>query len=599
MSKRRKNAAIVDSSAERGTLDRTNKHWINGTGARDAAAVMLLALLTLVPYVQTAWFDFVNFDDPLYVYDNELIKNGLNWNAVKESVFEFRAANWHPLVWISYMVEIEIFGMNSGVMHVTNVILHLLNSLLLFAWLRVSRQDTVRSFLAGVLFAVHPAHVESVAWVTERKDVLSTFFLFLSLIGYSKYVERSSKFWYAFSVSAFAIGLTAKSMLVTLPVLLILIDVWPLDRIKLNQVTSNWRSLIRLIPEKLPFVLLSGVLCAVTIAAQKSGGAVSSLTALPLQERISNAAVSYVRYCWMSVWPFQLSVFYPMPETDWGAGVFLLSLAFLTAVTGFCFRRRSVQPAILIGWLWFLFTLLPVIGLVQVGMQSIADRYTYISMIGLSLMLLWGLPDRCFHLSPRQLSIIGGITFGLVIQCTLQTSIWKNNFSLFESSLAAVPKRNIVAFQNLVVALNKNKRHEEALETMEPRISEYKSDPFLWLNMGNAHRGLGRDREAVECYQMSVQLKGDSSEALNNLGLMLCRSQDLNDVAEGMQYIRRSLEVDPSNAHAHNSLGNALVRTGKFHEAAESYREAIRLGNLEGAKQNLRYVEAEILKLKK
>ena len=567
----------------------------NGSLSRHFVAIFVLTVITLIPYLQSAWFDFVNFDDPIYVSENDLVRNGLNWTGAKDAVLRFHSANWHPLVWLSYMVEVEVFGMNPGAMHMGNVVLHIVNAVLLYSWLIVSRQDSVRSFCAALLFAIHPAHVESVAWVTERKDVLSTLFLFLSLIGYTKYTLQASKRWYLLSLCSFAIGLTAKGMLVTLPVVLILLDFWPLRRFRFDRSLTGKVPLSSLVREKIPFIVLSAIMCIVTVAAQKSGGAVSGLSALPITDRLSNSAVAYVRYCYMSAWPFRLSVFYPLPPGGWNRGIVALAILPLIATTVFSVMRRKDRPVLLVGWLWFLITLLPVIGIVQVGIQSMADRYLYVPMVGLTLMLLWSFPDRWFVFTPARLGALVVFAVFMVILCANQVSVWKNSITLFESSLIAVPDDNTIAYQNLSLAYNQAGRYEDALKIVQPRIQKYDRDPFLWLNMGNALRGLERDADAVECFRRAVHYSPKSSEALNNLGLMLCRSEDAAQTAEGMTYIRRAIEADPENAHAHNSLGNALVHQGELNAAAESYREAIRLGNLEGAKQNLRYVEDELL----
>lgn len=445
----------------------------------DIAAVLGLIIITLVPYAQTATFDFVNFDDPVYVSDNDLVLHGLSWAAVGKSFTQFHSANWHPLVWLSFMAEVECFGVNAGAMHITNVILHVCNAILLYIWLRVSRQDILRSSLATVLFAVHPAHVESVAWITERKDVLCTFFMFLALIAYSKYAGTGSKGWYYGSIGVFALGLTAKATLVTFPVVLFLLDYWPLCRIRFRTPELGDAPWVSVLLEKIPFFVLSAAISLITIAAQKSGGAMSDLAALSLSDRICNAVVAYFRYCWMSVWPFNLWVFYPLPENGWHGSVILLAALFLVLISLYCMLRRISRPALLVGWLWFLITLVPVIGLVQVGIQSLADRYLYIPMIGLSLMLLWNVPDRWLVLSGRSTAVLVTGIASLIIVCTMQVGVWRNSITLFESSLTAVPERNTIAYQNLSLAYNQVGRYEDALDVVRPQISKYSTDAFL------------------------------------------------------------------------------------------------------------------------
>ncbi len=553
----------------------------------DSVICLLLAVVTLLPYVQTFSFGFVNIDDPGYVYENSLIKSGLTRESTSQAIFGFHQSNWHPLVWISYMLEVEIFGMNPGIMHTTNVILHIMNSLILYWWLRLATTDVIRSFLAALLFAIHPAHVESVAWITERKDVLSTLFLLITLVGYTRYCKNVGKSWYIASLIAFAVGLTAKGMLVTVPVVLMLMDIWPLNRLKRDGTLSTMlSSLRRLTIEKLPFVMLSAAVCVITIAAQKSGGAVRGLQELPIAERLANSLVSCTRYCIMTVWPLGLSVFYPMPKGGWPSGVIILSMLSLASVTTACLVFRTKRPAALVGWLWFLVTLLPVIGLVQVGVQSMADRYTYVSMIGLSLMLFWSIPDRFFRFDVLPAIGISIPFLILTVLTARQASYWNNSMSLFEHSLAVVPERNIVVFHGLPPLYNRERQYAKAVKVLQIALKTYDRDPLLWLHLGNAMMGLNQPTQAIACFQKAVQFDPVSSEALNNLGLLVCRTNNL----EGMKYIQQAINADPDNAQAHNSLGNALVRHGDLRNAQASYLEAIRLGDLQEAKQNLAYI---------
>ncbi len=553
----------------------------------DIAISTALALITLIPYAQTFSFDFVNFDDPGYVYENVLLRDGLTLASVFDATFGFHQANWHPLVWLSYMLEIELFGMSPGPMHITNVVLHILSSLVLYLWLRSATGCIVRSLLAALIFAIHPEHVESVAWITERKDVLSTLFFYITLASYTRYCQTAEKFWYIGSLIAFAIGLTAKGMLVTVPVVLLLIDVWPLNRLQLDcSFLTLIKALRRLVAEKIPFILLSAALCLITIAAQKSGGAMTDLQVLTIGERLANSAVACVRYCLMTVWPLGLSVYYPMPDGGWHIGVVVLAFLFLVTVTTVSVLFRKNRPVILVGWMWFLFTLVPVIGLVQVGIQSMADRYMYIPGVGLSLLLVWSIPDRFFRFDVLPISVMALLTAILLSVTYFQVSYWRDSISLFRHSIDVVPKRNVVAFHNLPLAYLRARDYEKAIDILQPALNAYDTDPVLWIHLGNAMRGLNRSDDAIECFRKAVKFDPTSSEALNNLGLLLCRTNN----AEGMHYIQRAIEAEPGNAHAHNSLGNALVRAGDLSSAEKSYLTAIRLGNLPEAKQNLDYI---------
>lgn len=582
---------------------------------------LLLIAFTLIPYWQTASFGFVNFDDPSYVYQNPLLADGLTQVRVEEAVFGFHEANWHPLVWLSYMAEIELFGMKPEAMHITNVILHIANALLVYFWLRRSTGEAIRSFLAAVVFAVHPLHVESVAWITERKDVLSTLFLLGTLIAYSEYARKRSRCWYLAATIFFCVGLSAKGMLVTVPIMLVLVDFWPLKRFDLsNPLLFNRSTLRNLLADKIAFVMLSVAIACITILAQRSGGAVAGITALSLPDRIANSTVSFSRYALKTFWPVNLSAFYPMPRGGWSTTIVVLSLTFflMTSFAVWVVRRQRI--AVLIGWCWFVVTLLPVIGFIQVGSQSMADRYMYVPMIGLSQMLLWGLPDRYVQLKGRPTVVIGLLIVALMIASTGQVATWRDSIALFENALAIEPENNFTSHVNLGMAYLEAGRMNEAEVQMEESVKEnpdnpakveilarnyirqgkykageelltkalrvHKENGVLWLLLGNAMKGQNESENAILSYRRAVSLDPASSEALNNLGLMICRS----DNSEGMKFIRQAILANPANAQAHNSLGNALVREGHLAQAEKSYLEAIRLADLTESKKNLEYV---------
>lgn len=548
---------------------------------------VLIILLTLIPYGQTASFGFVNYDDPGYVYDNDLLEDGLTYRRMQEAIFGFHKANWHPLVWLSYMAEIELVGMKPGVMHITNVVLHIANSLLVYVWLRRSTRDAVRSLLAGLIFALHPMHVESVAWVTERKDVLSTLMMLATLIAYTEYIRRRSRGWYVAALVFFAVGLTAKGMLVTVPVVLLLVDIWPLRRFQPFSEGCPDRAVIRsIVCDKIPFLILSIAVSVITVLAQKSGGAVSDLTVLPITARVANAVVGCSRYCLKTVWPFQLSVFYPMPTDGWQIGIILASLLFLTTVSIAAFYYRRQHPALIFGWFWFLITLLPVIGLIQVGIQSIADRYTYVPMTGLSIALIWSLPDRILILERSRVLLLAVPMLILIPVTYFQVGVWRNSISLFEHSLEVEPVNNTVALHRLTLGYIEAGQYEKVITLLEPAVRIHKKDAVLWVHLGNALRELEQIDPAIQCFRNAVDINPDLSEALNNLGMLICRT----DSARGKPYLIRAIVADRSNAQAHNSLGNALVREGNLQAAEQSYLEAIKLENLPGAKQNLTYV---------
>lgn len=440
----------------------------SGTGGSVSRSVeiifpVLIILLTLIPYWQTASFGFVNLDDPSYVYENPMLLEGLTNARIEQAIFGFHKANWHPLVWLSYMAEIELFGMKPGVMHFTNVVLHIANSVLLYFWLRRSTGEAVRSFLAALIFAIHPMHVESVAWITERKDVLSTLFLISTLVAYTEYIVRRSRGWYAAALMLFAVGLTAKGMLVTVPVVLLLLDIWPLRRFQPFSGGRLDRAVVRSIAaDKVPFFILSIAVSVITVLAQQSTGAVADIKALPIPERVENSLVSYSRYILKTFWPVHLCAFYPIPKGGWPVEIVVASAVSFTAITWAAWRARSRRSALLTGWCWYAFTLLPVIGIIQVGSQSMADRYMYVPMIGLSVMLLWSLPERWFR-NPGITVAVGGMPMVmLLVLTTQQVKTWRDSIALFEHTLLVAPDNNFTARSNLGIAYTDAGRFRDA-----------------------------------------------------------------------------------------------------------------------------------------
>ena len=351
---------------------------------RRAVVALLVAVATLAVYARVATFDFINLDDPEYVHDNAHVLDGLSREGFVWAFTTTSQANWHPLTWLSLQLDAELGGGSPRVFHATNVLLHVVSAVLLFFLFARMTGSVWRSALVAALFAVHPLHVESVAWITERKDVLSTALGLVACHLWVRSLERARVASRALAVAAYAASLLAKPMLVSLPILLLLFDVWPLRR------TEPWR---RLIVEKAPYIALAAASCVVTSFAQAGGGVMRSLTQYPLQARGANAAVSYVLYLAKAAWPANLSVYYPYPYGGLPAWAVVGAVATLTVVTAVCVRSRSRAPYLLVGWLWYLVSLLPVIGLVQVGSQAMADRYTYVPLIGPFVMLAFGLPD--------------------------------------------------------------------------------------------------------------------------------------------------------------------------------------------------------------
>ena len=409
---------------------------------RDILVCLFLVMATLAVYWQVQNFDFVNFHDDDYVYENRHVKEGLTLESVTWAFTTIHAGNWHPLTWLSHMLDSHVYGMNSGRHHLTNLLFHIANTLLMFMVFRKMTDSLWQSGFVAGLFALHPLHVESVAWVSERKDVLSTFFWMLTKWSYIWYVEHPVVRRYILVVLFFALGLMSKPMLVTLPFVLLLLDFYPLNRFQFQQsdgsANAQQKSIaLRLILEKTPLFVLVAMSSAITFYAQKHGGAVASLKVIPLKARVANALVSYANYIGKMVYPSKLTVLYPHPGMlPWwkiaGACFLLVSISFLAI------RVVKQSPYFAMGWLWYLGTLVPVIGLVQVGSQSMADRYTYVPLIGIFIIIAWGIPELVAQWRYRKIWLATLATVILTILMAMtwkQVGYWKNSITLFEHTL--------------------------------------------------------------------------------------------------------------------------------------------------------------------
>ncbi len=512
-----------------------------------AFAALLVALVAAWVFFPVLGFGFVNYDDPAYVENNPHVQRGLTAEGVVWAFGATHASNWHPLTWLSHMADVELFGLAPGGHHGMNLLLHVVSAalllLLVHAW---TGSVGVATFVAA-LFAWHPAHVESVAWVSERKDVLCALLLWLTLGAYTAYARRppSSRGPLRLAVVAllFALALMAKPMAVTAPLLMLLLDVWPLGRLPLD-VAPGAERVRPLLVEKLPLLALAALSSAVTLVAQRAGGAVSSLGALPLPERLGNAAVALVSYLGMLLRPAGLAVFYPhrgAPSPLVLGGSVLL----LIGVTWVAWHTRRRAPFLLVGWLWFVISLLPVIGLVQVGEQALADRYTYVPYVGLGLALAEGARQlaRIHAVAGRALVAAGGVFLvALVPAARQQVGTWRDSATLFRRALE-VTHENHVAERLLGTAL---------------------------LDAGDAAGAEPHLREAV-------RLRPRSAVALNALGVALMRLSRPGDAEAALDAFRRAATADPGDPDSRNNLGNALEARGSVEDALAEYREAIRL----------------------
>ena len=536
------------------------------------AICLSLAGITWLVFGQTFGFDFVNYDDYDYVLKNQHVANGLTRDDLTWAFTHLHASNWHPLTWISHMLDCQLYGLAAWGHHLSNVILHAVTATLLFLLLRAMTGALWRSAFVAALFAIHPLHVESVAWISERKDVLSGLFFVLTLGAYLRYTRKPSRGRYLLLVLAFSLGLMCKPMLVTVPFILLLLDYWPLKRVPHRQRDlPRFYFPGRLLAEKLPLLLLAGALSLITLFAQR--GTIAPLDRISIPFRFSNALISCLTYLRQMLYPAGLAVFYPMTEQTVSVFGLIISLLILLAISLLVFVLRS-RRYLVVGWLWYLIMLLPVIGLVQVGLQAHADRYTYLPQIGLYLASTWAISEliRSFRYSTLLLT-----TFGLSVICALlvvareQTAFWRESETLWTHALACTPE-NATARGSLAFALYGKGRINEALPQFQRSLELDPGQPKVHSDYGVALLDLGRTRDAISHFQLALQIDPDYVEAYSNLGLALL---SLNRLPEALNYFKQALRLQPDFAPAYYNLGNTYLEMGQADAAIESYERAI------------------------
>jgi protein O-mannosyl-transferase len=544
---------------------------------------LLLALLALVIYNPVTRMGFVNFDDPAYVTANRNVQGGLTWKTVHWAFLSTDAANWHPLTWLSHALDCQLFQLKAAGHHYDSLLLHALCVVLLFLFLESITGTAGRSMAVAALFAVHPINVESVAWISERKNVLCTLFFFLGLYVYQWYVRRPGLKRYLAVVVAFALALMAKPMAITFPCVLLLLDYWPLRRLNLgttpahaSESTDRAQSFPWLLLEKLPLLLLSAASGIITVIAQKGGGALRTEYGLAL--RAGNAVIAYAAYVGKAFWPSKLAALYPFPRNGvptWEVAAAALLIVAISCAALFLTRRRYLA----FGWFWFLGTLVPVIGLVQVGEQAMADRYAYIPFVGLFIALVWGFADwaASYKIAPRYLAITVTIcTFALALSAHAQMKYWANTTDLWSHTLE-VTSPNFVAEDNLGAELIKEGNIEAARARFQRAIDINPKDPFSQLNIGVCDKKMGNVQSAAEHYQAALKLSVEPNlrlTAFSNLGSLYRMSHDYD--ASHANY-EAALRINPDNALPLIGLGLLEYKTGDAGGAVNYYSRGLTL----------------------
>ena len=564
---------------EKGSADMTD-------AKKDYRIVLFVALCLIlsivVVYIKVQNFGFVGYDDELYVTENLHVQKGVSLEGIKWAFTTFHSANWHPLTWLSHMLDCHLYGMNPAGHHCTNVEFHIANTLLLFIILFKMTGALWQSAFVAALFALHPLHVESVAWISERKDVLSTFFGLLSIGAYYRYVKISSVKHYIPIIIFLSLGLMAKPMLVTIPFVLLLLDFWPLKRFQYQRniyfkseeaYGDVKRKNRRIILEKIPLFIPVILSCIVTFFAQKSEGAVKAIWALPMKYRIENAVVSYVSYVLKAIWPHKLAVFYPHPGNTLLSWQIAGGALMIVAACYLAIRSAKKYPYIPVGLFWYLGTLVPVIGLVQVGDQAMADRYTYIPLIGVFIIVAWGASDffKKWHNQKIYLGISAAIILvALASKTFLQLNTWKNGITLFEHAVS-VTENNYQAHNNLGTAyesidLAKAIFHYEAALKIHPNYAK------ALFNLANAFSENGNIDEAVRYYLKALNIKPNNPAALNNLGEALVKKGDYD---KAIYYFKWALRTESKKADTRMNLANVLFLKGNPDEAISQYRKIL------------------------
>jgi tetratricopeptide (TPR) repeat protein len=547
---------------------------------RTVVLCLVLVAATLAVYNPVNRNAFVNFDDDHYITGNPHVLAGLNWGTVKWAFTNYYEANWHPLTWISHAVDAQLFGLNPVGHHYMNVVLHALNAVLLFLLLQSATGFTWRSLMVAALFALHPVSVESVAWASERKNVLSMMFLLLGLQAYGWYARRPAAGRYALVAGLFACGLMSKPQVITLPFLLLLWDYWPLGRYTPTagmSPISHFARALTLLAEKAPLFLMSLASAVVTMQAQKAGGAIHSTIIYPFHLRLENAIVSYLRYLGKAFWPTQLSPLYPHPLDLLRFWHVIASAVFLLLATALVIRYRR-HGYLVTGWFWFLGALVPMIGLVQVGEQAMADRYAYLPFVGVFVMVCWGIGEwaEAKRVPALWLSIPALVTLATLAVLTYrQVGYWHDSETLWSYTLRVTSVRSYKAHFNLAVTYDAEGRYDEAVQQFRQAIDPRDDDPRIHMGLGIYDQRHGHLQESIQEFQTALRLSSDDvlgADAFSNLGAAY---QQIHDYAHAKESFAAALRLSPNKAVAMVGMGLLAQKSGDLEHAIAEYSHAM------------------------
>jgi tetratricopeptide (TPR) repeat protein len=588
---------------------------------------LALAILTVITFWSLKDCSFINLDDDIYVYENAYVQSGLNAKSIGQafsSELAEKGGFWHPITWLSLMLDYQIFGLNPHGYHLMNLLFHVMNTILLFLILHRMTKTLWPSAFVAALFAIHPLHVESVAWIAERKDVLSTFFFMLTLGAYSYYVEYPGLRRYFFVLLFFILGLMAKTMLITLPFVLLLLDYWPLQRFQeikpdhkiqtesFKSVTSDkqkkkskkeqavketlevkkpadpeykWSLIYPLLWEKVPVFFLAILSSIVTYIAEQRLGAVPSIETLPMSIRIGNAFISYIAYIGKMIWPSNLAIFYPHPGWFLVNGKVFWSVLLLIAITGTVFWMVKKVPYLATGWLWYAGTLVPVIGIVQVGSFSMADRFTYIPLIGLFIMMAWGVPDLLKKWNYREKIILASSVLSILCLSIItwtQVGYWQNSITLFDHTLK-VTDNNWLIYNNRGLTYSVLGNYEQAIEDYDKAIEINPGYAEAYNNRGNDYNSLGNYKQAIEDLNRAIKIRPVYAEAYFNRGTAYT---GLGNYRQAIEDLTWAIKIRPVYAEAYSNRGNAYNGLGNYRQAIKDYNRAIEINPAYGIYNN-------------